>query len=83
MRNSNSSILPDMPIYVIEVSLDKGKTWELVQSYGMYITKQRCESRARKDTIWHRENLTAVAWSYGWLFRTREYRPVPALESKP
>ena len=70
-----SEIEANTPVWIMEVSRDEGKTWTLVQSFGMYVTQDRAVKRAARETVWHRENLTPVAYQYGWRFRAREYRP--------
>jgi len=61
-----------MSVWIIEVSIDGGKTWEIGQNYGMYRGKDRCESRVEKENFTG-AHLNPRLWPQGRLHRAVEY----------
>ena len=64
-----------MTIWIIEES-PTPSVWNVLQSRGLYKSKERAVRAASELTRWHRENLTPDCMSYGWQFRATEYAPV-------
>lgn len=64
------------PIWVLYVSKDKGKTWELLSgNNAFYRFRESADLKAEKDTRWHLEQLTRSHLNYGLLYKAVEYRP--------
>lgn len=63
-----------MPVYLIEESPNPG-VWNVMQSRGIYKTKERAVLAAVELTRWHNENLQPGNPRYGFRFRANEYQP--------
>ena len=61
-----------MSVYLIEESPNPG-VWNVLQSRGIYKTKERAVLAAVELTRWHTENLTRDCMKFGWRYRAVKY----------
>ena len=61
-------------IWIIEESRHPG-VWKVLQTRGIYKTKERAVLAAVELTRWHHENLPPDNPNYGFRYRATEYQP--------